>query len=794
MTAELQALVNLGFHMLRIKPGNKGDKAPFGRWRDKASVPPEDFKPEHGVGFRNGALSNNIIDLDLDNEWTRLVAAWPEFFGNDISFGRDGLPDPGHYLFKIDDLPDDMAKKKQTMKVAGMDFCDLRTASEGYTILPREGFVMAEKQGHPEYGTSLVWTHGFPEEIKVYPWAYIKARVRQMVFCALALRAYPKEGGRDDYTLTLAGAMAVEGFPLNNACEYMERMATITGDDDVPKRVENVRRAFGRKESGQAVQGIGHLKTEETWGEGAVGDWLKYLRPRREVAGTKPGAIDINNPSLTKFMAEVTAAMHEKMPGEVFKQLGALVRIKNVEKKQTIQKHGKKRGVEIHPGGVGIVKVKTEWLSPTLDLSGVDFVVVSPKGQEMKVWPPRTAIKHFIEFGENLPFEIITGVSMVPTLSSEVEGYDPDTGVLNHFNGTIFPPALDQPTKDDAIAARDRLLAPVAGFPFVTPAARSVFLSGLISGVIRRELSTCPMHLIDAPEAGTGKTFLSHCIGITINGAHPASLTYTSDLAEMSKMLAGVLMEGVPVIAYDNVERGDPIEGNFIASCLTDHIKSFRVLGHNQMLTMPTTVLMLATGNNIRVRGDMLRRVIKCRIDSGLEKPDLREFDFDPRDRYRENRPQNVRDILTVLQGYIKAGRPCDPPNLGSFEDYTLVRGAIIWIDMKDPVDTQDEFRGDDPERAARVRLFEALFEQFGIDSFTSAEVAALGKDGFELHPILQGLSDLSGSDDLWQGDAKTVGMRLAGLADIRAGRFLFKVGHDKGKNRRCFKIETPGG
>ena len=62
------------------------------------------------------------------------------------------------------------------------------------------------------------------------------------------------------------------------------------------------------------------------------------------------------------------------------------------------------------------------------------------------------------------------------------------------------------------------------------------------------------------------------------------------------------------------------------------------------------------------------------------------------------------------------------------------------------------------------------------------------------LHPILQALADLSGADDLWQGDAKTVGMKLSGLADMRAGRFHFRVGHDKTKNVRCFRIETPGG
>src|SRR5262249_13083326 len=63
-------------------------------------------------------------------------------------------------------------------------------------------------------------------------------------------------------------------------------------------------------------------------------------------------------------------------------------------------------------------------------------------------------------------------------------GYDPDTGLLLEPAGPL-PVVPAQPTRNDALAARDALLDVVSDFPFELPVHRAAWLAALLTPLAR---------------------------------------------------------------------------------------------------------------------------------------------------------------------------------------------------------------------------------------------------------------------------------------------------------------------
>lgn len=135
---------------------------------------------------------------------------------------------------------------------------------------------------------------------------------------------------------------------------------------------------------------------------------------------------------------------------------------------------------------------------------------------------------------------------------------------------------------------------------------------------------------------------------------------------------------------------------------LTSDTANVRVLGESRAPKTPTRALLMASGNNVRVRGDMVRRVLYCRLYAGVAQPELRRFDFNAFEEVNRHRPELVSAALLILRAYAAAGRPkpAGHVTLGSYEAWDdLVRGAILWLGGADPVATQEGARhGDEDE------------------------------------------------------------------------------------------------
>ena len=274
----------------------------------------------------------------------------------------------------------------------------------------------------------------------------------------------------------------------------------------------------------------------------------------------------------------------------------------------------------------------------------------------------------------------------VPTLRPagtilETPGYDPVSRML-YVPAPDFAmrPIPDDPGTDEiaeAVAAIDDVLE---GFPFAGPADRANIFALLLTPVIRPAISgSTPLALIDAPQAGTGKSLLADVFSLITTGRPAAMSPFPRDDAEIAKSVLAKLNEGTAIICYDNLDGA--LSSPTLALVITAQEYTSRVLGKSESLTVPNRATWLATGNNIRPGGDMPRRCYHIRIDAESSTPYVgRQFAHpDLRGYVMERRPELLRALLLMARGWFYRGCPSvaeDP--LGSFEHWHQAIAGIL--------------------------------------------------------------------------------------------------------------------
>jgi hypothetical protein len=309
----------------------------------------------------------------------------------------------------------------------------------------------------------------------------------------------------------------------------------------------------------------------------------------------------------------------------------------------------------------------------------------------------------------------------------DMPGFDPQTGIFYDPRGVQFPHVPSAPTKEDALTAIGLIKGMISEFSFVGDAAQSVALSSILTGLMRRSLEAAPMHAFDAPTMASGKSKLANLVSMFCNGHEAPSITPGGDAMEFEKRLGSQMLAGDSVILLDNCNEA--VGGELICSCLTQPIIKIRILGKSETPTIVCNFVLLATGNNFSVWGDMVRRTLICRIDPKCERPDLRIFKTeDPILVMQRERPRYVIATLTVLRAFVLAGRP-KPKGyapLGSFEQWSdLVRCCLIWLGEADPCQTIEELRKRDPEISQLGAVIDNWYQVCGVASLPLSKVIA---------------------------------------------------------------------
>jgi putative DNA primase/helicase len=347
---------------------------------------------------------------------------------------------------------------------------------------------------------------------------------------------------------------------------------------------------------------------------------------------------------------------------------------------------------------------------------------------------PKRVAEAYLARGYWPEIPTLAGFIEAPTITLDgrlidQHGFDADSNLFLAFDkiaGYVPPPPA--PSFEDAEQSMSILLDLIHEFPLVDYEDRAAVLAGIIGGLVRRILPAAPMMAITAPTPGTGKTLVAETFSIVASNRRASVLSLGHDDAEAEKRLSGVLLAGDACILLDNIER--PLKGDLLCQVLTQPSVRLRPLGASGMISIPTHALMVATGNNLAVVGDLKRRVAMIRLDAGTERPEQRTFNRDHLADVFARRGELIRAALTITLAYLAAGAPAIEGlhPLGGFAEWDrMVRRPLVWLGLPDPLKASEGLREQDPDLEAMRLLFSAWRETFGDKPATVAEVVAAG-------------------------------------------------------------------
>lgn len=330
---------------------------------------------------------------------------------------------------------------------------------------------------------------------------------------------------------------------------------------------------------------------------------------------------------------------------------------------------------------------------------------------------------------------VLNGVSEIPVIRDDgsiwaQQGYDEATGIYYDPNGWVFPATPPAPTYNQAQTAIGYLCEPLQDFPFVDAMHHSAALAMILTAMIRRQLSTAPAFGVSAREAGTGKGLLVDVAAIIATGRRAPITPFTKDEDEQRKRITAALMAGHAMINIDNVDG--PLDSAALNALLTSESWTERVLGKSEDATVPSNAMVITTGNNLRLEGDMTRRVVPILLDAQMEQPELRRFDRELRSWVNHNRERMVAAALVILAAWRTAGRPVSKEYvpLGSFEQWSLeVAEVLVWLGLPDPCLALRHSGDLDPKRSLLRRALTAWDDLFGESEITVGAMVLAVKD-----------------------------------------------------------------
>jgi hypothetical protein len=369
-------------------------------------------------------------------------------------------------------------------------------------------------------------------------------------------------------------------------------------------------------------------------------------------------------------------------------------------------------------------------------------------------------------------------------------GYDPDTGLILEAADAL-PGVAEVADRGRALEARDELLEVVTDFPFERPEHRAAWLAALLTPLARFAFAgPAPLFLADANVPGAGKGLMLHAIARILRGDEFTVCTYTQDEDELRKRIFALALAGERLVLFDNLEGRfgcATLDAVLTASAMTD-----RVLGASRTASAPLLMTWYATGNNVIVSGDTVRRVCHIRLESPEERPEEKR-DFAHPDLLGwvgENRRRLLGAALTILRGYCLANRPdMKLQAWGSFGGWSaLVRSAVAWVGLPDPGLTRTVLRERSDTVAEGMTTILNCWERMDPDraGLTAAEVVR------RLYPR-QSRGEPAQQSPAWHDEFRAALESLLGRPDARSlgnklrcyrrrlfsGRYIDRAGTD---------------
>jgi putative DNA primase/helicase len=224
-----------------------------------------------------------------------------------------------------------------------------------------------------------------------------------------------------------------------------------------------------------------------------------------------------------------------------------------------------------------------------------------------------------------------------------------------------------------------------------------------------------------------------------------------------------------------------------------------RVLGFSKTVDIDNKACIFATGCNITVRGDMIRRTLLCSIDPNEEAPEKRTFKRNPYQEILADRGQYIAAVITIVRAYLAAGEPqVEFAKLVSFGAWSrFVQKPLIWLGCADPVQSVTISEEADPDRGDIAEVLAAWHDFIGDEAVTLKQLSAKVqvKDGgdyggeFLNSDLREALMNVAPNRDGSLDTTKLAGWLRKNTGKIVGGMKVFKDGRDGHSQKTLWKV-----
>lgn len=449
-------------------------------------------------------------------------------------------------------------------------------------------------------------------------------------------------------------------------------------------------KAFPRRDGGWDIHRFGtSAETAPGWSLNSHGcDWFRY-----------PGQKPTINISITdeKLIADRTTEAIGSLD-TIYQRGGLLSFIKHDSPAPT--------SVKRDPGTPTICPMPTSAIREAI-ATAVNFEREG-KDKVVRCGQPGWLAKNIEERGRYPRVPTIEMVSSVPLFlaSGDIlteQGFHEPSGIY-------FEPSCQYAGLMPVTAAITLLDDVIDDFPFLSPSHRSTFYAALLTLLARPAFSgPAPLFLFEGNRPSVGKGLIADCLGLIGLGRGFARMTAPENGGEdeWRKRLTAIALAGDPAMLLDNLEG--KLKSSTLDAILTSTVWEDRRLGSSSMVRVPWQTITFATANNLTMSADTIRRTCYCRLESPLEKPQLRSDCKYPDllGHVRANRGKLTAAGLSILHHFDRAGRPDQGLSAwGSFEGWsTLIRNAVAWAGVPDPGETRETLALSNDDEATLLRM-----------------------------------------------------------------------------------------
>jgi hypothetical protein len=474
-----------------------------------------------------------------------------------------------------------------------------------------------------------------------------------------------------------------------------------------------------------------------------------------EARGGEPPRIQIaGNPDAIRTLK---AAIRAGVIPNLFVAGGAPVRIERVSGSAAVDLDGDA------PLPVQSTPVNTALLAALLAEHTYTFRIRTRPGDvgssetfEEETTPAQPVLSAVLAGAEWPDLAPLAGIIGTPVLRRDwsllqAAGYDPASGL--YLAPTVaLPPVPDRPAPAQVTRARAFVTGVLLGdFEWEDAASLANYAGLMVTPFLRRPLKALvPLAILSASAPSSGKSLLAALIGLLV-GQQTVAWPADDDTA-LEKLITSTFTKESGAVIFDNLSEGEAIASPVLANLLTNPVWSARILGKTGMGAWPNERLWMATGNNLRVGGDIASRSVYVRLKpstphpeqrSGFAIPDLQGWIKNP-----SHRAELLWRLLVLVADWVAAGTPRDTgvPAMRQFTPWAHgVGGFLAHHGITGFLGNLDVVRGMDEEDAKWAVFLATWLGRFGTAPVKVADVLANAAVTRDL---------LAGRDlDPWDGD-----------------------------------------